>query len=46
MSHPAMPLQGVRILSVEQFGAGPFGTLALANLGARLCSTRVGGLPA
>ncbi len=36
MSHPAMPLQGVRILSIEQFGAGPFGTLALANLGAEI----------
>jgi succinate---hydroxymethylglutarate CoA-transferase len=30
----AGPLSGVRILAVEQFGAGPFGTLLLAGLGA------------
>jgi len=28
------PLAGVRIVAVEQFGAGPFGTLHLADLGA------------
>ena len=28
------PLSGVRILAVEQYGAGPFGTLYLADLGA------------
>jgi crotonobetainyl-CoA:carnitine CoA-transferase CaiB-like acyl-CoA transferase len=28
------PLQGLRIVAVEQFGAGPFGTLHLADLGA------------
>jgi len=28
------PLHGVRIIAVEQFGAGPFGTLHLADLGA------------
>ena len=28
------PLKGVRIIAVEQFGAGPFGTLQLADLGA------------
>lgn len=28
------PLAGVRIIAVEQFGAGPFGTLHLADLGA------------
>lgn len=32
---PAL-LQGVRILAVEQFGAGPFGTLHLADLGAEV----------
>jgi crotonobetainyl-CoA:carnitine CoA-transferase CaiB-like acyl-CoA transferase len=32
---PSPPLlAGVRILAVEQFGAGPFGTLQLADLGA------------
>lgn len=28
------PLEGIRIVAVEQFGAGPFGTLQLADLGA------------
>ena len=28
------PLQGVRIVSVEQFGAAPYGTMLLADLGA------------
>lgn len=28
------PLKGLRILAVEQYGAGPFGTQALADLGA------------
>ncbi|NOY16436.1 MAG: CoA transferase [Gammaproteobacteria bacterium] len=31
-----LPLDGVRILSFEQFGAAPFGTLFLANLGAEV----------
>src|SRR5207302_7078289 len=30
------PLAGVRILSVEQFGAGPFATLYLADMGAEI----------
>lgn len=30
------PLEGVRILAVEQYGAGPFGTLYLADLGAEI----------
>jgi crotonobetainyl-CoA:carnitine CoA-transferase CaiB-like acyl-CoA transferase len=30
------PLEGVRILAVEQFGAGPYGSLFLANLGAEV----------
>jgi crotonobetainyl-CoA:carnitine CoA-transferase CaiB-like acyl-CoA transferase len=30
------PLAGVRILSVEQFAAGPYGTMFLAELGAEL----------
>ena len=29
-----LPLEGVRIVAVEQYGAGPFGTLQLADLGA------------
>ena len=32
----AYPLDGVRIVSVEQYGAGPFGTLQLADLGAEV----------
>jgi succinate---hydroxymethylglutarate CoA-transferase len=34
MTHP--PLSGVRIVSVEQYGAGPFGTQLLAELGAEI----------
>lgn len=30
------PLEGVRILAVEQYGAGPFGTMYLADLGAEV----------
>lgn len=30
------PLEGLRIVAVEQFGAGPFGTLLLADLGAEV----------
>jgi len=35
MSMP-LPLAGVRILAVEQYGAGPFGTMFLADQGAEL----------
>lgn len=34
MSHP--PLAGLRVLAVSQFGAGPFGTTVLADLGAEV----------
>ena len=30
------PLEGVRILTVEQFGAGPYGSMFLADLGAEV----------
>lgn len=37
MSLPlALPLSGTRILSVEQYGAGPYGTMFLAQLGAEV----------
>jgi crotonobetainyl-CoA:carnitine CoA-transferase CaiB-like acyl-CoA transferase len=32
----ARPLEGIRILAIEQFGAGPFGSLHLADLGAEV----------
>jgi crotonobetainyl-CoA:carnitine CoA-transferase CaiB-like acyl-CoA transferase len=32
----AAPLAGIRIVAVEQYGAGPFGTLYLADLGAEV----------
>ncbi|CCH79150.1 L-carnitine dehydratase/bile acid-inducible protein F [Nostocoides japonicum T1-X7] len=37
-THPSrpLPLDGVRILSLEQYGAGPFGTSHLADLGAEV----------
>ncbi len=34
-SRPA-PLAGVRVLAIEQYGAGPFGTMYLADLGAEI----------
>jgi crotonobetainyl-CoA:carnitine CoA-transferase CaiB-like acyl-CoA transferase len=31
-----MPLEGIRVLAVEQFGAGPWATMQLADLGAEI----------
>ena len=42
------PLQGVRIVSVEQFGAGPYATMLLADLGAEVIKVEnpaIGGDP-
>lgn len=36
MTMTDLPLQGVRILSAEQYGAGPFGSMLLADLGAEV----------
>jgi len=36
VSRRAAPLAGMRILAVEQYGAGPFGTSYLADLGAEV----------
>ena len=33
---PPLPLTGVRILAVEQYGAGPYGSMHLADLGAEV----------
>jgi crotonobetainyl-CoA:carnitine CoA-transferase CaiB-like acyl-CoA transferase len=38
------PLADVTVLSVEQFGAGPWGTLQLADLGADVIAERIGAL--
>jgi len=43
------PLSGVRIVSVEQFGAGPYATMMLADLGAEVIkieNAAIGGDPA
>jgi crotonobetainyl-CoA:carnitine CoA-transferase CaiB-like acyl-CoA transferase len=43
------PLDGVRIVSVEQFGAAPYGTMFLADLGAEVIKVEnaaIGGDPA
>jgi crotonobetainyl-CoA:carnitine CoA-transferase CaiB-like acyl-CoA transferase len=36
MTAPPLPLDGVTILAVEQYGAGPFGSMLLADLGAEV----------
>ncbi|SLN75366.1 CaiB/BaiF CoA transferase family protein [Oceanibacterium hippocampi] len=32
----ALPLAGIRVIAVEQYGAGPFGTLYLGDMGAEI----------
>jgi crotonobetainyl-CoA:carnitine CoA-transferase CaiB-like acyl-CoA transferase len=31
-----LPLKGIRVLAIEQFGAGPYGSMYLANFGAEV----------
>jgi hypothetical protein len=35
-SRVSLPLEGVRVVAVEQYGAGPFGTMFLADQGAEV----------
>ena len=36
MVKPHLPLAGIRILAIEQYGAGPYATMHLADLGAEI----------
>ena len=36
MPPSTLPLQGLRILTAEQYGAGPYGSMLLADLGAEV----------
>ncbi|MBU3023536.1 CaiB/BaiF CoA-transferase family protein [Aestuariibacter sp. A3R04] len=36
MTTPALPLDGVRIIAVEQYGAGPYGSMFLSDMGAEV----------
>ena len=35
------PLAGIRILAIEQFGAGPYGSMYLAELGAEVIKIKI-----
>ena len=34
------PLAGIRVMAIEQFGAGPYGSMYLAELGAKLSKSK------
>ena len=36
MAIPSLPLKGLKLISIEQYGAAPFGTMYLADLGAEV----------
>jgi succinate--hydroxymethylglutarate CoA-transferase len=36
MTAPSLPLKGLRLITIEQYGAAPFGTMYLADLGAEV----------
>jgi crotonobetainyl-CoA:carnitine CoA-transferase CaiB-like acyl-CoA transferase len=36
MTNPDLPLRGLRLIAIEQYGAAPFGTMYLADLGAEI----------